>query len=84
MNQHTVIASAILAVAIVAAAWLMKPLPVHTPQGEVLCFENVSSNGDPNAALVDRCRGRVWLFGIGSKQWFVTLDASDEKWGRPK
>ena len=84
MNQHTVIASAILAVAIVAAAWLMKPLPVHTPQDKVLCFENISSGGDANAALVDRCRGRVWLFGPVSKDWFVTLDASDPKWGSPK
>ena len=61
MNQHTVISSAILAVAIVAAAWLMKPVPAPP----VPCYEYVrattdAAGGTVKAYVVDRCSGKVW------------------------
>ena len=59
MNQHTVIASAILAAAIVGAAWLMKPP----------CYVFDQAVGFP--ALVNRCTGEAWSVGDGKMRRFM-------------
>jgi hypothetical protein len=63
MNQHTVIASAILAVAIVAAAWLLKPP----------CYENQQTAGNENAVVVNRCTGDMWEYNRTKFEWFRTF-----------
>ena len=73
MNQHTVFASAILAVAIVAAAWLLKPIP---PQQQ--CWRLTSNaNGEANSIIIfDQCAGEGWWF---FKSKFVRFFDADER-----
>lgn len=58
MNQHTVIASAILAAAIVGAAWLMKP-PCYVFHLEPMVF------------LLNRCTGEAWAISNGKMNRFM-------------
>ena len=60
MNSPIVIASAILGVAIVASAWLLKPpcwTYVHNPQ---------DAGGNIDGNYIDRCTGDFWS-SVGTK-----------------
>ena len=77
MNQPIIIASTILAVAIVAAAWLLKPIPP-------ICFKtfDVTTPGattDLNSGIIDQCSGRVWIIDTDMIGWGLTFDAVTQR-----
>ena len=79
MNGPIVIASAILAVAITAAAWLLKPIP--QPCWTTAVLPPVQAGQEGTAYVTDRCAGKVWLVSrmidglMGSLQVFPALSA---------
>jgi hypothetical protein len=66
MNQHTVIASAILAAAIVGGAWLMKPIQQPSPIQQP-CWESRESG--PTAVMLNKCTGEMWVLADGGTIW---------------
>ena len=85
MNQHTVIASAILAVAIVGAAWLLKPIPPQQQpqQQQQQCWRITSNAGDPNSVIIfDQCAGEGWwvLTSNGRTRFSRFFDANTREY----
>lgn len=73
MSQIT--ASAILAVAIVAAAWLLKPLATlrENPSSGPGCWVAVQNHAPTGNSFLNTCTGEEWTWVENTSHWAKTF-----------